>query len=91
MKYHVRYPSGHAFDVYGRFVLETPSPEIGPTPFVHEHPPSKKSFALDPRAVISDTAVVYDPRQPGLIRAPWVVDWLEEHPEWPGVEREHGD
>jgi hypothetical protein len=84
-EFRVFYPSGKEFSVRGRLALiEVLPPNLSPA-IKNE----SEVFLLDPRAIV----VVFDP-QPILCYAPTatqarvepeLLDWLAEHPEWPGT------
>ena len=79
--------TGHFY----RVDVEAPD-EVGITPFVQTS--DDTAVGLDPRACIFNLEtheVVYTPRMvPKQELAPWVRDWLRDHPRWgvPGCEQD---
>ena len=82
--YLVLYPSGTRQQLRGVFGLVGANGDTAPTIRAGE-----ALIVLDPRAVIArDGLIIYEPRRGPA--APWVRDWLAQHPEWPRVATEMG-
>jgi hypothetical protein len=81
----VHYPSGQTFSVAGVLREVELGGGTGLCPGILRG--DGEMVVLDPRAVIiRDGAIVAEPRGYDPARlAPWVRDWLAEHPEWPRV------
>ncbi len=87
MSLQVLYPSGQRFTLDGTLLILQLPDGLGAAPHVID---GARAYLLDPRAVVlRDGVVVADPRSiaPNAL-APWVRDWLDEHPEWPRVATE---
>jgi len=88
-RYTIYYPSGRSFVLTGVLCLMVlPDPNVKMSPLIRE---PERDNVLDPRAVIvrdgeDERLVIYEPRSRNrTLLAPWVLQWLEEHPEWPKV------
>jgi hypothetical protein len=79
--WHIEYPSGASLTLHGDLVLLKDA-ETSFAPAILSG--GESAYLLDPRAVISDAAtgeIKYTPRTTDR-HAPWVAEWLKEHPEW---------
>jgi len=83
----ILYPSGQRFTLVGTLRITQLPDGLGAAPQIID---GARVYLLDPRAVVlRDGGVVADPRS--IARdalAPWVREWLDEHPEWPRVATE---
>jgi hypothetical protein len=82
--YRVHYPSGRVFSLHGVLASLVLS-DGGRSPAVVQLD-GPRVAVLDPRAVlVRDDGAVTHPRQAIIALPGWAVEWLDEHPEWPGV------
>jgi hypothetical protein len=85
----ILYPSGREFTLVGDLHMTELPGGLGVAPMILVEG-ARAANLLDPRAVVLQAdVVVAEPRS--ITRdtlAPWVREWLDEHPEWPRVATE---